>query len=86
MVTPANSARRDRIMSTDARDILDSAKPSIMDAAPRRGGYKQQSTSPIRTGDAATQSSKTPADNQEDQKRGCPCKSIMEQESMFMSR
>lgn len=87
MANSSNSVQRDRLISIDAKNILDSAKPSILVASPRRGGYvPQKEGSPQNK--TATAHLQTPIqdDVMENHTNGCPCKSLMEKESTFMSR
>lgn len=78
--------RKDRLLSTDAREILNVTNPSIYDAAPRKGGYVNQQ--PPQMEGATTQTSKTRSkeEDDDDSQKGCPCKSIMEQQSDFVAR
>lgn len=74
-----SSTRKDRILSADAKEILEAAKPSILSATPRRGGYtsNHDTSTPTEEFGKNIQAEST-------RNKGCPCGSIMEKESTFM--
>lgn len=88
MADPTPSPRKDRILTADAKEILDAAKPSILGASPRRGNYVQKATGYSVATDIsrASQTQLEPGAKPESTRReqGCPCQSVTEQESTFM--
>lgn len=89
-----DNSRKDRIQSADAKAILDAAKPNIFEGSPRRGGYVPQAynygAQQVQSVGNNTTSSLSQSKFEENIKaestikKGCPCRSIMEQESAFM--
>lgn len=81
------SPRKDRILTADAKEILDAAKPSILGAAPRRGGYVQKavaSTAGNDTTSPITSQNEESVQMEGTSDKSCFCSSVTNQGSSFV--